>query len=182
MDPAIGMIELNSIAYGILVTDAIAKKAPVRIHRSMTTCPGKYLVLFSGEVAAVEESFHKGGEVGAETVVDELFLPHVHPSVAPALDGVSPISSFDSLGVFETFSLASAIIAADKAVKATEVQLIEIRSPAGLGGKSFFVITGNLEDVQAAMEEATASIKGSGMLVRQVVIPNPHEDLNNFLF
>lgn len=181
-DPAIGLIELNSIAYGFLVTDAIAKKAPVRIHRSQTMCPGKYIILFSGEVAEVEEAYHEALAVGDDAIVDDLFLPHVHPSAIPALDGVTPVDSFDSLGIFETLSLASTIVAADKAVKASPVDLIEIRPPAGLGGKSFFLLTGDLEDLQASIEEAGLAIKESGMLVRRVIIPNPHEDLHHFVF
>lgn len=180
--PAMGLIELSSIAMGYVVTDGIAKKAPVRLVRAQTTSPGKFMILFSGEVAEVMESFEVAVELAAETLLDKVLIPNLDPQVAPALNGVSPVSRFDSLGVIETLSLPSAIAAADRAAKTAPVQLIEIRAPFGLGGKSFFTFTGNLEDMQAALEDACAVIEGSGMLVRSVVIANPHEDLNHFVF
>lgn len=179
--PAIGLLELSSIAVGYVVADGIAKKAPIRILRAQTASPGKFLLLFSGDVASVQESFEVALELGGDTVLDRVLIPNLDPQVAPALNGVADVSSFDSLGIIETFSLPSAIAAADKAVKTAPVQLIEIRAPFGLGGKSFFTFTGGLEDMEAAIEDACAAIP-AGMLCRQALIANPHEDLNHFVF
>ena len=60
VEPAIAMIELKSIAKGILATDALAKKAPVRILETHPICPGKYMILFAGEVGDVEEALKAG--------------------------------------------------------------------------------------------------------------------------
>lgn len=179
--PAIGLLELSSIAMGYVVADGIAKKAPVRIIRAQTTSPGKFLLLFSGDVASVQESFEVAMELGADTVLDQILIPNLDPQIAPALNGVSDVSAFDSLGIIETYSLPSAIAAADKAVKTAPVQLIEIRAPFGLGGKSFLTLTGVLEDMEAAMEDACDVIPGA-MLCRTALIANPHEDLNHFVF
>ena len=51
---AIGMIELNSIALGIMTADEMVKVAPVTLIAAMTICPGKYISLVGGEVSAVE--------------------------------------------------------------------------------------------------------------------------------
>lgn len=51
----------------------------------------------------------------------------------------------------ETFSLASSISTADTAVKAANLELIEVRLGRGLGGKSFLMITGEVAAVEAAM-------------------------------
>lgn len=180
-EPAIGLLELSSIAMGYVVTDGIAKKAPVRILRAQTTSPGKFLLLFTGDVASVMESFELAVELGGDAILDRIMIPNLDPQIFPALNGVSDVDAFDSLGVIETFSLPSAIAAADKAVKTAPVQLIEIRAPFGLGGKSFLTMTGVLEDMEAAIEDACAIIP-AGMLCKQVIIANPHEDLNHFVF
>ena len=78
MYPAIGLVELNSIARGIIVMDAMLKKAPVKLVEAMPICPGKYIVLIAGEVSPVESSLKVGLEVGGVYVVDDLFLPNVH--------------------------------------------------------------------------------------------------------
>ena len=44
-EPAIGIIELNSLALGSVVSDAMAKRAPVKILESHPICPGKFLII-----------------------------------------------------------------------------------------------------------------------------------------
>ena len=60
MEPALALIEFDSIAAGIEAGDAMAKKAPIAQIVAGTVQPGKYLVLVSGAVADVEESLGAG--------------------------------------------------------------------------------------------------------------------------
>jgi microcompartment protein CcmL/EutN len=110
--------------------------------------------------------------------VDTLFIPNVHPQVFPAVLAATGVESLDALGVLETFTVASTILAADTAAKTAPVRLIEIRLAKGLGGKAYFTMTGAVYDVEAAMDAALAVVKSGGNLVRSVVIPRPHEALN----
>jgi microcompartment protein CcmL/EutN len=174
---AIGLIETVSIAVGIDITDSMAKTADVEIMESTAICPGKYMVLVAGDVESVESSLNRGVEVGGDVVVDTLFIPHVHPSVFPAILGATEVDGLQALGVVETFTVASSILAADAAAKAARVTLLEIRLAKGLGGKGFFTFTGDVYEVEAAMEAALRVAKSGGNLVRSVVIPRPHEDL-----
>ena len=82
-----------------------------------------------------------------------------------------------AVGIMETFSLAAAIIAADTAVKAADVTLIEIRLGRGLGGKSFIILTGDVAAVKAANSAASALDEVKGLMSGSVVIPSPHPDL-----
>jgi len=84
-----------------------------------------------------------------------------------------------AVGVMETFSLASAIHAADIAVKAAAVDLIEVRLGRGLGGKSFLVVTGEVAAVEAAMRaaETGAGEESDRLIAGSVVIPAPHRDM-----
>lgn len=177
MNPAIGMIELNSVARGIVVTDAVAKKAPVEILETHPICPGKYLVLFAGEVGPVEESLKEGVEVGREAVINQLLLPNVHLDVIPAITGSTSIDAFGSVGIIETFSIASCVVAADIAAKAAEVKLVEVRLANGLGGKAYFVMTGDLHSVEASVEAAQQFVMSEGTLAGREIIPAPHPDL-----
>lgn len=181
MGPALALIELSSVAIGYLVVDAVVKKAPVRVLRAQTTSPGKYLLLFSGGVAEVECALEAGLAIGDDCVVDHLLLPYVHEQVIPALSGVTAAVPGRSLGVLEAFSLAAAIRAADAAVKTAQITLIEIRLPHGLGGKAFMTLTGEQGELEPALM-AGAEACGSDMLLRQVLIPNPHPDLHPFVF
>ncbi|MCP4148041.1 MAG: BMC domain-containing protein [bacterium] len=176
-EPALGMIEYKSVARGIYSCDLMVKKAPVRILETHPVCPGKYLTIVCGEVAEVEEAMKAGLESGKDMVVSDLFLPYLHRSILPALSGTTKIDQFDALGIIETFAVATCVEAADIAAKATPVQLVEIRLANGLGGKAYFVMTGELADVEEALDLAKKHAAKEGMLAAFELIPAPHPDL-----
>jgi microcompartment protein CcmL/EutN len=176
-EPALGMIEYKSVAKGIFSCDTMVKKAPITILETHPICPGKYLTIICGEVADVEESMKAGIESGQDMVVSDLFLPYVHRSVIPAMAGTTKIDSFGSIGIIETFAVATCVNAADIAVKATPIQLVEIRLANGLGGKAYFVMTGELSDVEESMEVSRKFAQKEGMLCASELIPAPHPEL-----
>ena len=48
-EPAIGLIELRSIARGMAVVDALVKKAPVHLRVAHPISPGHFILVFSVE-------------------------------------------------------------------------------------------------------------------------------------
>jgi microcompartment protein CcmL/EutN len=104
-------------------------------------------------------------------------IPNVHEQVIAALSACTEIKETAALGIIETYSIASAVICADAAVKAAEIDLIEIRLGRGLGGKSFITLTGDVAAVKAAVAAAADMGEEHGMMANTVVIPSPHPDL-----
>ncbi len=174
---ALGMVETNSIPKGIRAGDAMLKAADVTLAAAQTACAGKYIVMVSGEVAAVKASVEAGRETAEETLVDSIVIPNVHSQVIQALGAASEIGNPGALGIIETFSLASSVICADYAVKSADVSLIEIRLGRGLGGKSFVTLTGDVAAVKHAIEVAEKTEEAAGMVSCTAVIPSPHPDL-----
>ncbi|MEJ2097424.1 MAG: BMC domain-containing protein [Deltaproteobacteria bacterium] len=174
---AIAMIELNSIAKGVETADEMLKTADVELIMAQPICAGKYMVLVSGDVESVERASEAGKETAAEFMVDDFVIPNVHTSIFPALTATTRIQEIDSLAVIETFSVASAITAADAAVKAADVDIIEIRCATGLGGKSFLYLTGDVSSVNSAVDAGIDVLRGTGLILSHVVIPYPSQDL-----
>ena len=177
IEPAIALVETNSIAAGILAGDAMVKKAVVQLLEARPICPGKYMVLVGGEVGPVRESYQVGVTTAAESLVDRLLLPNVHRSVFPALMSATPPRGDEALGIIETVTAAVCIVAADAAVKTADVRLLEIRLANGLGGKSFVLLEGIVADVEAAVAAGVELVKQEGLLIRQVIIPQLHEQM-----
>lgn len=177
MIKAIGFVEFVSIAKGIEAADAMLKTSRVELLDARPICPGKYIVLVWGEVSSVYNSVQAGKQIGEASVVDDFVIPNVHPSVIEAISCSTKVSALEALGVIESFSIAALIVAADSAVKAGEVELIEIRVGTGIGGKSFVTLTGEVGDVTASVNVGTDTCREKGMLVESVVIPSPHKDL-----
>jgi microcompartment protein CcmL/EutN len=173
---ALGALEFSSIALGILALDEMVKTAPIRIIEARTMCPGKYLIVFSGDVASVEYSYNKGYDTGREMIVDNLFLPMIHPDVVSAIGKIIPTDRWDAIGIIETFSVVSGIEAADRAAKVGGVKIIEIRLAIGFGGKSYVKLLGSLDAVQAAMEAGTAIARSKNQLCMSTLIPQPHNE------
>lgn len=150
--PALALLEFSSIAVGTRAADAIAKKAPVTFIRVGTIQPGKFAILFSGDVASVNESFAEGRHVGDSALLDSVILPDVHRDVYDAVLGKRGDWGDDAVGIIEAHTLAAVIHASDAAVKGANVLLVEIRLGDGLGGKGVAHFSGLLADVQAAVQ------------------------------
>ena len=172
---AVGMVEFNSIAAGIDAADQMVKTAQVDPLFFKTICPGKFVAAVTGDVAAVSASVNAGRETHADALVDWFIIPNIHRDVIGALAGATGITERGALGIIETFSAASIVVASDAAVKAADVQLLDVRVALGLGGKGYALMTGDVAAVNAAVEAGSASAAESGLLVSKVVIPSPAE-------
>ena len=178
----IGFVETSSIAGGIEAADAMLDIADVKLVFAKASCPGKYYVLVKGQISNVQKSVKAGSDTAREFFVSSLVLPRIHPKVTEAINmsGAIP-SKVDAIGVMEFYSVTSSIIAADTAVKAAPVELIDVRLGTGIGGKSFVIVSGDISSVKTAVEAATSG-KDDGMLVHKAVISKPDEQLLPSLF
>ena len=177
----IGCIELNSIAIGILTADTMIKAAAVELLTARPTCPGRYLIMISGDTGAVTAAVEVGRATGGDMVIDWFSLASIHPAVLPALSGTGILPAIQALGVIETYSTASCILAADAAAKAGQIDIIEIRSAAGLAGKAFVTISGDVGSVEASVQAGIERIRDTSPIVSHIVIPSPAEELKRTL-
>ena len=173
----IGFLEFSSIARGIEAADAVCKAAEVELIYARASCPGKYFVLFCGEVAAVLASLEAGAALAEDFLVDRCLIPRLHPQVVRAINAAAEPQDCGSLGVMEFYSVTAAIYAADAAVKAADVALIELRLATGIGGKSFAVLIGEVAAVNEAVSCGVATQEAQGMVLAHVVIANPRSEI-----
>ena len=173
MSKAIGMVEYKTVSSGIQAADLMIKTADVTIIEAQTVCPGKYIVLITGDLSAVNASVEASKVQFGEHLVDSFVLGNPHESIFPAIYGATTIEDAKALGVMETYSAASMIVAADAAAKTSLVDLIELRLCRGMCGKSYMMLTGDVAAVQAAIARAKAEAGDDGMLIDSSVIPNP---------
>lgn len=182
MNNAVGFLELNSIAKGVEATDILLKTADVRLVFAKASCPGKYYILFTGEVAAVRSSMEAGTAVGGGNVVDTCVIPNIDPQVVKAVNMTSYPENMESIGVMEFYSVTASVYSADAAVKAADVELVDVRLGTGIGGKSFVIVTGEVAAVRSAVDAGIHTPNAEGMLISHVVIPHPHPELIQSLY
>lgn len=175
---SIGVVELNSIAAGLEVVDAMLKAAEVELILARSICSGKYLVIITGDVAAVTAGVESGIDLVDGAVIDHTVIPRVHPDILPAVSGISHLFQMKSLGIIESFSVSSLLEAADIAAKAANVEIIEIRLAMALGGKAFVTLTGDVAAVRSAVDAGADLVAKKGLLVNKAVIPKPEPGLS----
>lgn len=176
MKKALGMIEFKTVATGITATDIMLKTADVEVISAGPVCPGKYLATIAGELSAVRAAIDAAEKYNPAMLVDKFLLGNPHESVQPAICGALEVHNKGAIGILETFTAASAVVAADTAAKTALVDLIEVRLAKGMCGKSYVILTGSVSSVTAAVERAKAGVE-DGMFLDSSIIAGPDERL-----
>lgn len=177
MKKAIGMIEYKTVSSGILAADRMVKTSEVDVLEATTVCPGKYMVIISGDLSAVRAAVDAAATHYPDSLIDSFVLGNPHESIFSALYGSTEIGTPNALGVLETFTAAAAIVAADNAAKTAQVELVELRLARGMCGKSYLLLTGDIAAVEAAIANAQKVTGENGMFLDSAVIPHPDEKM-----
>lgn len=176
MKKALGMIEFKTVASGITATDIMLKTADVEIVQANPVCPGKYLATIIGELSSVKAAIEAAEHYNPAMLVDKFVLGNPHESIQPAICGALDIKNKSAVGILETYTAASCVVAADTAAKTALVELVEIRLAKGMCGKSYIILTGSVSSVTAAIERAKAGVE-DGMFLDSSIIAGPDENL-----
>lgn len=174
---SIGVIELKSIPKGVEAADAALKSAGIDMVSAHPACPGKYEIILTGSISDVTAAVSHVQTRFEGYVIDASVMGRIDEQVIKALFGTNEGEKSGSLGLIETFSAASAIKAADIAVKTAKVAIYDLRVSRGMGGKGIIMLTGDVGDVTAAVEAGAAYAKDLATLSSSAVIASPHKDL-----
>lgn len=174
---SIGLVEIKNVSKGIVVTDEMLKSAGVNLISSGAVCPGKFVTMVGGELSAIRAAVQRAELVSEDAMLDKFIIGNLGDNVYDAVCGTAKVTNKRALGIVETFTAASAILAADAAVKAGDIELVEVRIATGMGGKCFVTMTGDVADVKAAVEAGARLAAQQGYLINTEVIANPHPEL-----
>jgi microcompartment protein CcmL/EutN len=170
MNQSLGMVEYRTVSAGMRAADFMAKAADIDLIDAKVISPGKFVVLFSGELGAVTAAAEAADITGR---ADQFILGNPHPDVLNALAGEIRLNDIEALGVIETYTAASAVVAADIAAKSAIVTLVDIRITNEMCGKAYTLFTGSVANVTEASRIACARIQEDSHLLDAVVLPNP---------
>jgi microcompartment protein CcmL/EutN len=184
--PALGVLEITTIARGVVVADAALKRAPAVLLSSRAVSGGKHLVMLEGGVAEVEEAMAAGKHMAGDLLLDRVELPAADDQVWPMLG--APVAAPDwtddpeaeAVLIIETSTVCAAIAAADAACKVAYVVVRDVRFAVDLAGKAYFTLTGSLDAIEAAALAAREA--ADRRLVGAELIAQPSPDLRGRLF
>jgi microcompartment protein CcmL/EutN len=174
-DPALACVEVTSIARGVLLLDIMVKRAAVRLVHHGRHSNGKYIILISGQVADVEEAHRAALDASSGVILGEVMLPAAHDLLVSALNGNSATPGPDAILLVELLHVWSALEALDTVLKYVDATVVDLHLAAGIGGKGYFVIQGELYDMEAAQEAIAGRFASE--IIEMILIARPHEDM-----
>ncbi|MDO5707367.1 MAG: BMC domain-containing protein [Andreesenia angusta] len=178
MGIALGVAEFKSIAVGLDMLDKMTKTATIEIVDNRIVCIGKFLITVSGEVADVQSAINRAKEETGSSLIAAEVIPSVMDGVIEKINARIDRDNISSIGIFETKTLSSGILCANKIKKTSQVELLRVSLTLGLGGKSLIVFTGDIASVKAALEAAKGELSDKNelnKLVSDIAIASPSQ-------
>ena len=74
MSKAIGMVEYKTVSAGVVAADAMVKTSEVSIIEAQTVCPGKYIVIISGDLSAVNAAVETSKALHGKHLINSFVL------------------------------------------------------------------------------------------------------------
>lgn len=110
MSKAIGMVEYKTVSAGVVAADAMVKTSDISVIEAQTVCPGKYIVIITGDLSAVDAQ-NTAKVQHEDHLISSFVLGNPHESIFPAIYGATEIEEVSALGIIETYDAASMIVA-----------------------------------------------------------------------
>lgn len=177
MNKSIGALEFISISRGMYVADAVVKKAEVEIIYFRTICPGKFLIIVSGNEGEVDTAIDYGVSIGGKTLFDNFKVHAVSPSIIEGIRGkYEPIEKLDAVGIVETRMVCTGIKALDIVLKSADVKILRIYLAFTIGGKMVFAVTGSVSSIEHGISGCKQLLSESER-ENIAIIPSPNRDI-----
>lgn len=178
MNKSIGSLEFKSICKGIEISNEILKQNNIEILYAKSICPGKFIIIFSGDSQDIKEAVELGISLGENYVVENFIINKVHNQIIDGLKNKYENKNTDGLcvGVMETTKVCPGIKALDCALKSSDVSLLKIQLAFAIGGKFVFLISGSVSSVENAIYNSK-SILDEKEIVNTAIMPFVHNEL-----
>ncbi len=174
---ALGMVEYASVSSGLMAADLLSKSGVVHLHYAKPVSPGKFVVLFSGEISSVRAAIDAAERSCGSQMIDSFLLGNPHEYVLEALAGSVSLEDGRAIGLVETFTIAAAITAADVLAKTADVVIHEIRMTTDMCGKAYVMVSGSVAAVTEAVRYAADRLRSQQTLRDTVILAAPSQEL-----
>lgn len=182
MNKSIGALEFISISRGMYVADAVVKKADVEIIYFKTICPGKFLIIVSGDEGEIDTAIDYGISIAGKTLFDSFKVHAVSPAIIEGMRArYEPIEKLDAVGIVETRKVCTGIKALDTALKEADVRVLRIYLAFAIGGKLVFAIMGSVSSIEHGIS-ACRHLLSEDEWGNVAIIPSPNRDILENLF
>ncbi|MBD8498568.1 BMC domain-containing protein [Paenibacillus arenosi] len=176
MTSAVGVVELRSISKGYETADQMLKTSPVTVHHLKPICPGKFLIIMSGDTADVEVAMAAAKVEAGDYRISDFVLHGIHSDIIEGLKGRKSSIAVDSIGIVETSTVSSGIFALNEALKQCDIHVKKMNLGMAIGGKFLAAFTGSVSDVEQGMN-VFISAMDQKRIIHTTVLRSPSEEI-----
>lgn len=180
MSRSIVSFEFKSISKGTEVTDEMIKLAEVQIVLFRVICPGRLLVILSGDEDAIRTVFNKGNEADEGHILDSALISGIKDTVIRALTSRVMMPPKGALGLFETMTISSGIKALDSTLKGGNLNLVKLQIASGISGRLVFTVSGDVSDVEQGLKSGKDAIEAR-RIINTSIIRSPDEMILKYI-
>ncbi|MGL4848641.1 MAG: BMC domain-containing protein [Clostridium sp.] len=175
---SICILEFKTIAKGIEISNEIIKKVNIEILYFRSTCPGKFVFIANGDEGEITEAIKLGGELGEAVLMEQFQINNVHKNILEALKGTVKKNDigYAAVGILEVSKVSRGLVALDKTLKSSSVELISLKIGFGIGGKLVYIISGELSDIEYGINESERFLNNKGIIGKSIM-PVVHESI-----
>ena len=91
MSKAIGMVEYRTVSTGVQAADIMLKTSSVDILESSVVCPGKYIVIITGDLSAVKAAVDASKTRFDAELIDSFVLGNPDEAIFSAIYGATEV-------------------------------------------------------------------------------------------
>lgn len=170
MSKSIGAIEFKSIAKGIEISNEIVKKSLVEVLYLKSICPGKFLIIISGDTSYVNEAIDYGIAKGCNYIVDSFIINVINEEIINGLKHkYKKLKNISSIGILETNKVCSGLKALDKTLKSSDVTLIKLQLSFAIGGKLVYIVSGDLSSLEYGINEGISILRKNDIVNKSII-------------
>lgn len=183
MSASIGILEFMNIAQAYDTLDKILKTYHLTVLKAQKICPGRFLILLSGNTAdvltMVKEYKNPKSKEDIKQNIKVSYSTGLSPATLDAIVKTKHQVSICNLAIIEIRHAVDAFFITDTIVKSFAVDILKLDLSLGLFGKALLYLNGSFSDLESLVQEYKNLYADKLVDIR--LIATPHEELKKWI-
>jgi microcompartment protein CcmL/EutN len=177
MKEALGFLEFENVSDGIACMDYMLKGAFINVLRCSAVNPGKFFIIISGSYGNIENAIELAINNFDGSILDFYMIGKAEDNLIDSIKEIRNDAKIESIAIIDTFNIVTGVIAADMALKMSNVKIIKFDISSDMGGRTNIILNGEYSSVSYAVEQIMLTMNLRSKIIARNIIANPSEEL-----
>lgn len=182
MKEALGFLEFENVSDGIACMDYMLKGAFINVLKCSTVNPGKFFIIISGSYGNIENAIEIAINSFDGSILDFYMIGNAKEDLIDSIKEIRNDTKIESIVIIDTLNIVTGVIAADMALKMSDVEIIKFDISSDMGGRTNIILNGEYSSVRYAAEQIMLAMNLRNKIIAKNIIANPSEELIKTIF